>query len=841
MKILNRTRVAFLASAAAAVTAPAFAQSAPADDNRVTGVEEIIVTAQKREQNLQNVPISITAMTANALQANRVQDVRDLSAVVPNLTVRPSGGGSQLPNYTLRGILTGGSAVGTDKGVALYIDGVYIQATAGSVFETADLERIEVLKGPQGTLFGRNATGGAVSFITRNPTGEFGVRQEFTYGNYDQIRSRTRVDLPQFGPLSLSATYLHKERRGDTRNLGAGTRWDYGPATGGKIGVKTSPKYLGDENVEAVSAAAKLDLHPDLDLIYKFDYSQNDFTPEAAGVAYFPTGFLSGLYAAQSAATRTPVTLKRPKAVNNNFTTPGYSKNVGHNLTAKWQINDTVSVKNILARRTTRLYNTFQLDGLGGLLNTPAVPVSATAIVPPAWLPGGNPGQACLAPVPSTSCLQSVGKPFAYLTNNSFNNLKQWSNEFQVNINTDWFTITAGYLYFHMFQQTGGLNDVFNTNILTAFYGQGTSAQGTAFVIPQNPGFQPGNIKVNSNAVYVQPEFHLTDRLDLVLGGRITKDRKKGNEYLPNQPTNPALPRLISPIRYRSSHQNFLVGVNYRPVDGILTYAKYSTGYISGGQLATIPFQPETAKSWEAGIKADLLDRRLRTNLSVFDVKYKAIQYNTSGTISGVPAAFPFSVAIISSADAKAYGAEWENTFIPVDGLTLGANFGYLHFKFDQDTVFGGIGCQGPSCTGGFVLQSGAPGYREFARPKWTGNLSAQYETAPIIAGGHMMFRVDGNFQSKNSLTSDLTPGTGPTSQADPVLVKAATKPFAWIVNGRVALTDFDLGSTKATVAVWGRNILDNDDIIQFVGLGPVGSALYERARTYGVDLAVEF
>lgn len=868
---LKRFRSLVLLTTAAGVAVPAAAQVAPAT-SAPRGIEEIIVTAQKREQNLQDVPISITAVTANQLAANRVQDVRDLSAMVPNLTVRPSAGGSQVPNYTLRGILTGGSSVGTDKGVALYLDGVYIQNTAGSIFEAANIERIEVLKGPQGTLFGRNATGGAISYITRDPTGEFGVRQELSYGNYNSFRSKTHVDLPQFGPLSLSATYLHKENRGYTRNLGAGTVWDYGPATGGALGKRTSPKYLGSDNVEAISAVAKLELSADLTATYKFDYSQNDYVPEANGLGYFPdaarlvaTGAssLAGLsaafqylYAQQDPALRTPVSRERPAAVNNAFTTPSYARNVGHNLTVKWQATDELSFKNILAYRTNLTNSTFQLDGIGGLRN---LSVPALGGAPASFL-----GNGCLAPPPNgvlgtpaaaTLCgpaviAQSLNQPFSYLTNVTFNDQSQWSNEFQANIQTDWFTMTAGYLYFHGKQKTAGFAGIRNTGTLLASYGQNTPAVGTPFVIPGNPGYQPAQVTVKSHAVYVQPEIHLTDQIDFIVGGRITKDVKNGVEYYPIQPRTPQ----TSPIRYRNSQVNYLVGLNYRPVDGVLTYVKYSTGYISGGQLATISFDPETAKSFEAGIKADLFNRRFRTNLAVFDVKYKAIQYTGSGTLVGVPTAFPFGSAVVPSADAHAYGAEWENTLVPVDGLTLTANGGYLHFKIDQDTVFGGTSlidgsnCFGPSCrvtaTGGFVSLAGATGYQSFGRPKWTGSFSAQYETGEIFAGGHLVVRGDANFQSKNLMSPDVTPGTStPTTIAieDPELRRAGTKPFTWIVNGRVALTDFQLSGTKATIALWGRNLFNNRSIVQFVPLGPVGTAIYERPCTYGLDLAVEF
>ena len=807
-----------LGSAAIVLPAAARAQS----EGQQTGVEDIVVTAQKREQNLQKVPISITALSADSIKANRIQSVNDLNAVAPNLTVRLGAGGNQSPNYTLRGVLGGNSAAGTDKGVSLYLDGVYMQNQSGSVFEFADIERIEVLKGPQGTLFGRNATGGAISIITKNPTGEFGGHQDFTYGNQDTLRIKTHVDLPKFGPVSASFTYLHSEHRGDVKNLGGGTVWDYGPATGGKYGLEKSPKWLGGDNTEAFQGALKFDFSPDLDLVYKFDYTTDDYTPNAQGVDYLPAGFITQLYDA-SPNPMTPVTNKRPKAVNNWFTTPGHLTNWGHNLTAKYRFNDQISIKNIFAVRKSKSAVNFQLDGLGGLTNT-AVP--GLGGFPPGiaipFGPGGNPTLFSADPT----------APFVFLANNAYANEKQWSDEVQLNIETDWFNLTAGYLHFHDHFITSGYDNVFNTSITQVIDGQNTSAAGTQFVIPANPGYRSTVVSTNSDAFFVQPEIHLTDRLDLVGGARITIDDKNGIEYLPDQflvggtPANP----ISSPIHYRHSKATFLVGLNYRVTDDILTYAKYATGFVSGGELSTLQFRPETAKSWEGGIKADLFDRRFRTNLAVFHVKYGALQYDTSGLLTGVPSTALFSQAVVSSTDARAYGFELENTLVPINGLTLTANVGYTHIKFLQDTVAPGL-----------AFVSGPPGYLPFQRPKWTGSLAAQYESGEMWLGSHFIARVDGNFRSKILMTSDITPGTGPTATVDPALVKAATTPFQWIVNGRVGLTGIDFGPTRAEVSLWGRNIFNNRNITQFVGLGPVGSVIYERARTYGVDVSFNF
>src|ERR1700761_561618 len=335
---------------------------------QAAGLEEIVVTAQRREQRLQSVPISITALGSETLKAERIETVGDLNAVAPNLTVRPGAGGNQSPNYTLRGILGASSAAGQDKGVSPYLDGVYLQAQSGSVFELADIERIEVLKGPQGTLFGRNATGGAIQIITKDPTGEFSGYQEFSAGNLGIFRSKTHVDLPAFGPISAYITYLHSQHDGDTRNLGAGTQWNY-YSTGTISGTQTSPSRLGDDDTNAVMAAVKYS-SDDFDLVYKGDYTHDDYTPNAQGVSYLPAiyggpttpSFLRQLYNA-SPNPMTPITTQRPDAVNNWFATPGVTENWGHNLTAKYYVNDSIQLKNILSLRQTKNYTTFQLDG----------------------------------------------------------------------------------------------------------------------------------------------------------------------------------------------------------------------------------------------------------------------------------------------------------------------------------------------------------------------------------------------------------------------------------------------------------------------------------------------
>ena len=146
-------------ASAQAAAAPA-AQPGPANDS--AKLEEIVVTAQKRAQSLQDVPIAVTALTNAALVNNRVYSVTDIKGLVPGLSVVPAAGGSQIPSFSIRGITSYGVVPGSDKEVSIYLDGVYISSPRGSIFNMPDAKSMEVLRGPQGTLFGRNATAGAV-------------------------------------------------------------------------------------------------------------------------------------------------------------------------------------------------------------------------------------------------------------------------------------------------------------------------------------------------------------------------------------------------------------------------------------------------------------------------------------------------------------------------------------------------------------------------------------------------------------------------------------------------------------------------------------------------------
>ena len=223
--ILLATTAVFLPFAASAQEQKPV-QFAAADQTGTAkaGLEEIVVTAQKVETNLQNTPISISVLGANDLQSRGVHSLEDMmSGGVPSLRVAPFATRSSALTVGIRGIVTGdANQPARDPGVGVYIDGVYLGRPQGLGAALYDVERIEVLKGPQGTLFGRNSTGGAVSIVTRKPTGVLHLSQTAGMGSFGGYIAQTHLDLPTFANISLKFDGILTKREGTVKNPMAG-------------------------------------------------------------------------------------------------------------------------------------------------------------------------------------------------------------------------------------------------------------------------------------------------------------------------------------------------------------------------------------------------------------------------------------------------------------------------------------------------------------------------------------------------------------------------------------------------------------------------------------------
>jgi iron complex outermembrane receptor protein len=775
---------------------PVLAQEA--DDTG--GLQEIIVTAQKREQSLQDVPIAVTALGGEALQANRVTNVVDLSGLAPGVTVRVSAGGSGLPIFAVRGQLSYGIAPGSDKQTSIYLDGVYIASPRGSIFDLPDVERIEILRGPQGTLFGRNATSGAVSVSTREPDGEAAVKATLTMGNQDHWRWRISASTPQIGPFSGYFSHVHEQRRGDIKNLGAPITWNrLGSVLPRVARNEKSVNYLGSRDVDSWFAALKFE-SGDFKTVYRYDRSDSSGSPEATSLlALRPAGagplgpFLSALISSNGVQFADNQG-KRPKGVWNSWVTPVDQQNEGHSLTSTYAASDKLTIKAILGKRKTFLWATSPIDGFSAL---PITQAASNAL-------GG-------------AFNQIIGQPWVGIVSGAVGAASQKSAELQVNYDSDFVTATVGAMWFKSKDRVAHHRQR-NTTSFSAIPGG----------VLQNTGIGDYFNKAKSVAAFAQGEFHVTPQLDVILGARVTNDKKFSSLTYGN---NPAALSLFA-ADYDDNKFNYLVGLNYKMSDDILLYAKYSTAYVSGGSTAGVDFQPETTKSAEAGIKAEWLDRKLRTNMTVWWADVKHLQSPSSpNTVPAVfdelagnnPAKSFISLFVLDVGSRKSWGVEFDAMAAPMRGLTLGGNISYTHLKvYDVNVALQ------TAYKGNYTGRSNVP--------ELTGSVYVQYDTEPFMGDAYLSLRTDAIFQ--DSVETDSNPGAAIFAVAPDLLV---TESY-WTVNGRVALRDLSLGGVKAELALWGRNLFDKETFGYALNLSDIFYAgNYIPARSYGVDLTLSF
>ncbi len=218
MRIRPKNKFRLSALSLAIATTAGFGAPVMAQDQRSTGLEEIVVTAQRREASLQDTPIAITAFTEDKLIDLGVFDVAQVADFAPNVTIQKQPSSNSNMGISIRGVGSNETALTADPKVRVYIDGVYMSKTIGGVFDIVDLERLEVLRGPQGTLFGRNSTGGAMNVTTKKPTGELGGQAEASVGNYGYMRYGGSLNLPAVGNLAANLSYMAMETDGWAKN-----------------------------------------------------------------------------------------------------------------------------------------------------------------------------------------------------------------------------------------------------------------------------------------------------------------------------------------------------------------------------------------------------------------------------------------------------------------------------------------------------------------------------------------------------------------------------------------------------------------------------------------------
>ena len=321
-------------AAATLLTAGVQAQQSPPDGGE-QGMQEVIVTAQKREEKLQDVPIAITAFGSEQLQSRGISNIGELGSLAPNVQISTATADNTGAQLSIRGATEINPALYWDPTVGIYLDGVYIGKTLGSVFDLVDLQRVEVLRGPQGTLYGRNTLAGAINLITRPPSGEFSGHAEVDFGNYNLKRGEFSLDFPQMGIARISIGARREVRDGTTQTT-AGSSVD----------------QLDTRDSTGARLALDLDFAPAFRAAYRYDYTNVNQQPLNSYLLHSDLPVLAPYVSSNALDT---VSIDGPSFER--------SKVEGHSLTLTLRLDDDNTLKSISAYRYLGWDDALDLDG----------------------------------------------------------------------------------------------------------------------------------------------------------------------------------------------------------------------------------------------------------------------------------------------------------------------------------------------------------------------------------------------------------------------------------------------------------------------------------------------
>jgi iron complex outermembrane receptor protein len=680
-----------------AATAARAQEAAEAAAPPMQMMEEIVVTAQKREEKLQDVPLSVAAFTGVTLQQAGVDNVTQLTKLVPNMNINR---GTQVSNLRMvvRGVGSAGNS-GIDPSIGTFVDGIYVPRPGALVGSFNDMGGVEVLRGPQGTLFGRNATVGGILFRTADPTSELGGNVEVQMGKYGMQRYTAVLNLPMSDTLSLRMSGLHDSTDGYTRNDFDGQTYGARDTTAGRL-------------------AMKWDITENLNWTLKVDSSK------IGGDGYQPTEIDPKTLTATSTAILTGFTGGNPPDLTDPFDGQTNQLIYGHLNDRQW---------GVASNFTWDLDSGYTIRLLSGYRDWTDRQLDGDVV----W-----------------TVRDLSGRTGSY-------DSKSQSYELQLISPTDklWggrFDYVAGLYYFQEDFSIGeslSMGSMFCNVFLPAPARPGCNASTNKDEAAVSTFTQDAS----NYAVYAQGNFALTDTLTAVLGGRWTNDDKTGSYEQAINNNYVYLVKFRSPesqqLKNSDSDFTYRAGLNFKPNEDLLLFASYSTGYKSGGfnsgagyRAPTLPpqdrvFSKETSDSLEAGVKATLADGRAHVNVTAFLMNLKDFQDRAfDGTTFNV----------INAGNMRNQGLEADADWAVTDNLRLFGTFGYLDAEFSK---YPNASCLpypaqlDPTCV------QDLKGKRPVYAAKYQGSAGLQLEGDFGSSVGYL-FRTDVSYTGDNNLNS---------------------------------------------------------------------------------------
>lgn len=786
-----RFKVALLCSAVALTGAPelARAQSAAAG---ATEVEAVVVTARKREENLQEVPVAVTAVSDEAIEQRSLTELRNIQDVVPNILFTESQGVKGTARIFIRGIGENIQIFSSDPAVGVYVDGVPITRPQGANLGLLDVERVEVLRGPQGTTFGKNTIGGSINFVSKRPGDEFDGSAKVRLGNYNLVTVEAAVDVPVNERLSLRLSGGRNERDGFVENTFNGGRlsdldnWTtrlaalFTPAE--NVEFLLSADYF--ERNESSNVPQMLSYNPSTFLISHWNSvatARYGFDPMARSVDNDPfRGFYSGGAAVTpgqpSIVAEDPLLDRYELGSSPNST---QQRIFGTYLITTLDLDDTFTVKSLTSYRHTLAHAWF--DSWGS-----AVPNTGTMLEENS--------------TDMTQELQFIGND-----------------------------LLGGRLNF-----VSGLfiGEVVSDEVGTQWF------EPEVMAVPFGPialNFSTGRDQTqttNTVAAFGNANYNITEQLQVTLGARWTRDTKKfhrrefatfptGTDIGFGPASPPARPTPTgAPVRFDDKKSweawSGTVAVQYQWTEDLMTYASWSRGFRSGGFSGTArniadlePYNPELVDNYEIGLRSSWFADRLILNATAFHMNYEERQMTATQVISTVP--FVSRTYIFNAGASENRGVEVELTARPIEPFTITAAYGYTDAKYTELA-----GPFSPASTVEADLRKELP-----QTPEHTFNTSATYRTAIPSLPGEFSLTVDYAYRSKMYYDVFNTPDIAEDGYG--------------LINARIGWTSDD---DNLEVAVWGRNLADERYRTDGVAVaGVFSSAYYGDPLTFGVEL----
>ena len=762
---------------ACAISGQAFAaeEQSGVNEGEIKGIERISVTAQKRVSTLQETPIAITAFNEEALENLGIEDISDVNNLSPNVRVFPPYGSTFNVGMNIRGLGTAEPSLAIDPKVGIYLDGVYLARNAGAVFNIVDLERMEVLRGPQGTLWGKNTTGGALNLVTSKPAEDFEFKQKFSMGSNSLFNSTTSIDTGAFGDFTARITYMTGEHDGWATNTFEGAK----------------EKNLGAEELDAVRVALRY-AGDDFTVDYSYDRTdassvsipvqisnvRSAFTDPRVPTVDLSTGKLyAGNVFAMMAANEHGPSRQTEFELDNHGRE--YVDIEGHNLTLEWDFAEHHMFKSISSIRRYSSDLSEGVDTDGGAYFAPALDFTTSP--------------------PSVDVTDTIAIPGFHYTN--VKSQEQKSQEFQLLgefLEGD-LKYVAGYYYF---TEEGDENNPWNIGIFTG--------QGANVLFPDAlpfGGFY--SVTADSNALFFNVDYKLTDELNVVAGLRYTKDKRS----LTNRAENDAMLRNDLHAEEDWSKTVGSLLLNYVMDDNLTVYASIAQGYAAGvynpgaidrfaylnpanlgeanyeGTLT--PADPEDTTAYEIGAKAMLFNDRLMLNSAIF--------YNDNSNLQKTELDGSIRRSL-NTGKSETTGFEVDAIFAATDDLSFTASFGYLDTKYSDDA---------------FTDES-----------TYSASLAMNWTLAELEFGNvslHTNYVMVDEFQFVVS---------------DPTLVAESYE----LLNARLTLSDIKVGErSNLKVSLWGKNITDEEYIVYGSNFNFFDVQAYGAPATYGVDVSFNF